>query len=101
VTNFFDPPDESDMGVLICGSYGEVANNKKQDGFVFDTSGDDFSTAFYNPGDDKMNVWYMIALTANDQLRQRIAWALSQVSGVIASFLLLKKCNMLTFLARQ
>lgn len=89
MTNYYDPPDESDMGVLICGSYGEVANDNKQDGFVFDTSGDDFSTAFYNPGDDKMNVFYMTALTANDQLRQRIAWALSQVSGFIVSFILL------------
>jgi len=79
VTKYFDPPDENDSGVLVCGSYGEVENTNTQNGFVFDTSGDDFSTAFYNPGEDKRNVWYMLSLTANDQLRQRVAWALSQV----------------------
>jgi len=83
VTTYFDPPEESDSGVLVCGSNGEVANDKKAEGFVFDTSGTDFSTASYNAGEDKMNVWYMVALTANDQLRQRIAWALSQIVVVV------------------
>jgi len=83
VTNYFDPPDASNSGVLVCGSYGEVANIKKAEGFVFDTSGTDFSTASYNAGEDKMNVWYMVALTANDQLRQRIAWAISQIVVVV------------------
>ena len=88
VTRYFDPPDENDSGVLVCGSYGEVDNANKQNGFVFDTSGDDFSTAVYDPGEDKRNVWYMLSLTANDQLRQRVAWALSQVSV----FFVYKEC---------
>ena len=43
----------------------------------------DFSTASHNRGEDEMNVWYMVALTANDQLRQRIAWDLSHIVVVV------------------
>ena len=80
VTKYFDPPDENDSGLSVCGgSYGEVENANTQDGFVFDISGDDFSTAFYDPGEDKRNVWCILSLTTNDQHCQRVSWALSQV----------------------
>jgi hypothetical protein len=35
--------------------------------------------AIYDPGDQKSQVWNMIALQSEDQLRQRVAWALSQI----------------------
>ena len=61
----------------------KVANFKKAEGFVFDTSGTDFSTASYNMDVDKMNLWHMEVLTANEQLRHRIAWNLSQIVVVV------------------
>jgi hypothetical protein len=61
---------------LVCGSPGEVSNDPLE-GFKFETSSD-FQTSTF--GDDhRRNVWLMLALSAKDQLRQRIAWAFSQV----------------------
>jgi len=63
--------------VVVCGSPGEVANDPSFNSvFSFaDQSGKD-ETALEN---QKKNTWNMIALSAADQLRQRMAWALSQI----------------------
>ena len=76
----------SDPGLEVCGSPGEVANDP--------TSGNQYKTFFNGDQDNipdhaldqdhgnqesKQMIWYTIALTANDQLRQRIAWALAQI----------------------
>ena len=58
---------------LVCGSRGEV-QNKKEQGFIFDFS---FGTDL--GGYNSAIVWLMVVQNAPDQLRQRVAWALSQV----------------------
>ncbi len=69
-------------GVVVCGSRGEVANNlnipvEKANRFKFFETA---SSVFFNGfGRQRENVWSMIALEAPDQLRQRVAWALSQI----------------------
>jgi len=63
-------------GIMVCGSPNEAANNLSL-GQVFQvTTGRD--TAW---GLDRQReyAWMQIALTANDQLRQRVAWALAQL----------------------
>ena len=84
VLDFFDNSQKSsDSKVLVCGSHGEISN-VNNDGFVFD-SYTGFQTVGWNTGNNRKHVWLMIALSAPDQLRQRIAWALSQVSFVTFS----------------
>jgi len=69
-------------GVLVCGSPGEV-ENKKENGLLFDSDipylKKEFKSQPYNPGKNREYVWIMIVLSAPDQLRQRLAWALSQI----------------------
>lgn len=80
VIDYFDDSDDSaNSKVFICGSPGEVSNKKTND-FKFDASGD-FSTVGWNTANNRKYVWIMIALQASDQLRQRVSWALAQVSG--------------------
>lgn len=75
---------ESSGGVVVCGSPNEISNNLLLGGSqrrgAFDSFQRDFRT---NDGDDysrqKKIVWTEVALTAEDQLRQRVAWALSQI----------------------
>jgi len=68
--------------ILVCGSHGEVGNDPAIEAtttnmFRFsETGGGPFHAGF---GQQKRNVWSMIALTATDQLRQRVAFALSQI----------------------
>jgi hypothetical protein len=69
-------------GVVVCGSRGEVGNSpnlpaSKTNMFrLFESA----SSVYFNGfGRQKENVWSMIALDAPDQLRQRVAWALSQI----------------------
>ncbi len=45
-----------------------------------------FITNFWSKEEAKKNVWFMINLDAPDQLRQRVAWALAQVSKGIIYF---------------
>lgn len=86
VTNYFDKTVESDNSkMLVCGSPGEVANSK-DDGLLLDAS-TGFSTLGWNTGKSREYVWIMIALGAPDQLRQRVAWALSQVGRFIHFYL--------------
>lgn len=67
-------------GVVTCGSHGEVANDPKL--------GKDF-VAVHELGTDwglnhqKGDVFFNIVLTAQDQLRQRVAFALSQILVVV------------------
>lgn len=63
--------------VVVCGSSGEIANDEPTN--TFHLAG----TVNYKFEEDyaiqKKNVWSMIALTSQDQLRQKMAWALSQI----------------------
>ena len=67
---------------VVCGSDGEVANNpnlpKEQTNMfrMWETANGAFYPGF---GRQKSNLWSMVALEAPDQLRQRVAWALSQI----------------------
>ena len=67
---------------VVCGSDGEVANNpnlpKEQTNMfrMWETANGVFYPGF---GNQKSNLWAMVALEAPDQLRQRVAWALSQI----------------------
>jgi hypothetical protein len=74
---------EIQSGVLVCGSHGEAGNNPgfedKYDNNMFRMFTNARSGFFGGFGNQKGNVWSQIALEANDQLRQRISWALSQI----------------------
>ena len=60
---------------MVCGSPGEVANDPlKTNTFVYP-----YSTNLDITPRQKKDVWNMIALNEEDQLRQRMAWALSQI----------------------
>ena len=60
---------------MVCGSPGEVANDPlKTNTFVYQ-----YSTNLDITPRQKKDVWNMIALNEEDQLRQRMAWALSQI----------------------
>lgn len=67
-------------GTIVCGSLGEVANDETK-GSVFDLSSDiDRDTTYRGRlGRQREIVWTMVALYEQDQLRQRMAWALSQI----------------------
>mmetsp|Transcript_31842 Transcript_31842/g.73213 ORF Transcript_31842/g.73213 Transcript_31842/m.73213 type:complete len:3134 (+) Transcript_31842:2040-11441(+) len=67
-------------GVLVCGSPGEAENDKSL-GHVFDAEGS--QTGEYDRSLTRKFVWLMVVLKANDQLRQRVAWALCQVLVVV------------------
>lgn len=82
VTKFFDNTEgEIDNSqVLVCGSPGEVSNSKSEE-FLFDSESD-YSTVGWSRSNNRKHVWIMLALNGLDQLRQRVAWALSQVSSL-------------------
>ena len=69
--------------VVVCGSLGEVANNlgfeDKYDNNMFRMPLSSRAVFASGLGKQKGNAWSQIALEANDQLRQRVAWALSQL----------------------
>ena len=71
-------------GVVVCGSVGEVANAPlKGEGFQY--AWDHFKDALdisFDMDEQRHTVWTYTALTAPDQLRQRMAWALSQICVV-------------------
>ena len=68
-------------GTIICGSPGEISNDRSIDSLF------DFTTGVNQPlsstGGDRRDVWVTIAMRARDQLRQRVAWALSQILVVV------------------
>jgi hypothetical protein len=71
-------------GVVVCGSIGEVANEPERgEGFQYawDDFRDDLDTG-YDIDEQVHTIWAYLALNAPDQLRQRMAWALSQVNVV-------------------
>ncbi len=88
VSKFFDNQSGSnDANVMVCGSPGEV-NNDKSDDLIYDAhTGFDtvHSTRGYNKIYNKHYVWFMIALEASDQLRQRVAWAFAQILVIVKS----------------
>jgi len=86
-------PDEAANGVLLCGSPNEVANDPTLGDSRLDVSSLDENLAFaFGVEQDSTSratfarqrefIWYQIALTAQDQLRQRMAWALFQIFSV-------------------
>ena len=72
-------------GALVCGSQGEITSDKTEDDFFdywnwrLDSSG--------NFGHQKKTVWTRRALEGDDQLCQRISFALSQIFAISPSFL--------------
>jgi hypothetical protein len=77
-------------GVLVCGSPFEVANDLSLGGSQGRGAYDSKNTDFSSTNDDdftkqKRIVWTQIAFAAKDQLRQRVAWALSQILVVTPS----------------
>lgn len=79
VTKYFDDTAATDDSLsLVCGSPGEIANDETNV-FMFDAD-TGFQTVSWSLSNNRKYVWLMVALSANDQLRQRVAWALAQVS---------------------
>jgi len=80
IGQYFEPPHAAaEGGAIVCGSIGEIGNDPAYDE-VFDivSNGDNTSTeqALNN---QKQVVWTEVNLFGNDQLRQRMAWALAQI----------------------
>jgi hypothetical protein len=76
----FTPSD----GVLVCGSPYEIANDLSLGGSQGRGAFDSLDWDFYTTDRDeflrqKRLVWTQAALTGEDQLRQRVAWALAQI----------------------
>lgn len=73
----------SGTGAVVCGSPGEVANNPFLDGIFDSFTRFSRTTKIVNFGQQKKNIWLMSALgmhgLGQDQLRQKMAWALSQI----------------------
>ena len=83
VAKYFGGADSfTNSGVIVCGSVNEVANDPfLGDHFDVHTG---FDTSF-NLYTQREKTWLSVALKANDQLRQRVAWALAQVLVVVPS----------------
>ena len=75
--NLENSRNEDNSQVLVCGSPGEVHNSKDKDTLFKQYT--EFRDHKFPYGDNRKFVWINIALSATDQLRQRVAWALSQV----------------------
>jgi len=64
---------------IVCGSLGEVANDPTlTETYAIESELDEWYNDVVQPN-QKTNIWTEIALYENDQLRQRMAWALSQI----------------------
>ena len=73
------PQSLIDGGVIVCGSTGEVSNDPALPE-TFDVRSNEHTTSssdLFN--NQKQVVWTEVALYGDDQLRQRLAWALAQV----------------------
>jgi hypothetical protein len=69
-------------GIMVCGSPNEVANDPTL-GYQFDVvNGQDTEWGLEH---QREYVWAMVGLNSDDQLRQRVAWALSQLLVVVPS----------------
>ena len=71
-------------GVVVCGSPGEVANDPTLGGEFHIALGHDIA---WDIGRQREFVWTMTALTAPDQLRLRVAWAMAQWLVLVPSAL--------------
>ena len=73
---------DSGSGSVVCPSPGEVANDPEGD-VLFDMTRDreiDGGGAVRTDFEwQRFSLWVMVALSANDQLRQRVAWALYNI----------------------
>ena len=73
----------SDASFEACGSRGEVANTPELGNhyrvwdFTYQNQGYDLSFYYWDASEE--NMWYNTVLAAPDQLRCRVAWALSQI----------------------
>ncbi|KAL7537288.1 hypothetical protein ACHAXR_008774, partial [Thalassiosira sp. AJA248-18] len=68
-----------DGGIIVCGSIGEVGNDPTLEE-TFDVRSNEFTTSSpFEQNNQKQVVWTEIAIYKEDQLRQRMAWALAQI----------------------
>ena len=73
---------DTSVGTVVCGSPGEVSNDLSLDGEASRGAFDVYTTKWHNTTRDleaRHIVWTTLALSAKDQLRQRMAWALGQI----------------------
>ena len=70
--------------VIVCGSPNEVANDHAlgETGLAFSINDDFDDVLFPDRLVQKEAVWTSTVLSASDQLRQRVAWALSQLFAI-------------------
>ena len=76
--------DVEGAGVVVCGSRDEVENDPFWgDVFTPLSSSDEITDAdLLEHKEQKGTIWTTVAVTAPDQLRQRVAWAVSQVCTI-------------------
>ena len=81
-----EPTTCGGANAIVCGSHGEYANQPGKGYGEFDLMTNNNSTTWgpYLANQRKI-VWTMISLNANDQLRQRTAWAISQIFAISAA----------------
>ena len=70
-------------GVITCGSVGEVANDPAFGGMFDAENNKEETTSDKDHEQQKTKIWTKIALESADQLRQRMAWALSQILTIV------------------
>jgi uncharacterized protein (DUF1800 family) len=80
----------SSAAPLVCGSPHEVANDPALGGSDFYGAFISWAQYFSTTSDSQLFaqrkfIWTSVALEASDQLRQRVAWALSQILAVAPS----------------
>ena len=86
VIDYFNPSaNDLDSKMLVCGSPGETSNDKST-GFTFDAN-TGYTTVGWDTSHNRKYVWIMLALSSPDQLRQRVSWAMCQVSFVTFPFI--------------
>ncbi len=76
--------NEGAIGTIVCGSHGEVGNDRtlrEQFDFRHDLEGRVTSTSIME--NQRHVVWYELGLWAQDQLRQRMAFALSELITIV------------------
>jgi hypothetical protein len=72
-----NPKSVNDGGVVVCGSMSEVSNDPSLTE-VFDVRSNEYTVSSIDElNNQKSVVWTEVALYGNDQLRQRMAWAVS------------------------
>jgi hypothetical protein len=70
-------------GVITCGSAGEVANDPTSGAWFDAENNHEETTGQSDHEQQKTKVWTAINLFEKDQLRQRMAWALSQILTIV------------------